>query len=689
MASAGSGYKQSLGADGPPGSYDDIDHADVFLVIGSNMADCHPILFLRLLDRVAAGAKLIVVDPRRTATAEQADLFLQIRPGTDLALLNGLLHLVAADGGLDEAFIAAHTEGWDRCRRCSPTTRPTSSRRSPARRRPTCAEAAALIGGAANFVSCWTMGLNQSTHGTWNTNAICNLHLATGTIGRTGSGPLSLTGQPNAMGGREMGYMGPGLPGQRSALVDDDRRFVEDVWGLAPGTLRAEGGTGTIDLFARMAAGEVKACWIMCTNPIASVGNRSTVIAGLEAAELVITQDAFVETETNAYADIVLPAAMWAEGDGVMVNSERNVTLVPRAVDPPGDARPDWQLIADVACAMGFAADFTYASAEEVFDEIAPLRQPGDRLRPRGVTLRPAARGPGAVAGGAAGAGRNPHPLPSTPPAGCAFPTPSGRAVFHARPHVEPAELPDDDHPFTFNTGRLPHQWHTMTKTGKVARLNRLDDGPFVEVHPADAAPLGITAGDLVEVASRRGRAVLPAVVTDRVQPGNLFAPIHWNDLHGEYACVNAVTNDAVDPISFQPELKVCAVSLTKVAVPAAAHRPAAAALAGGARRRRAGARRRTSAATSAASRRPRCSPAAGACPSCPDGRRSRPPSQRGSTACSPGAFAAPAVAGAPAAGARTRHRPVGVADRQRRAAGDLGRRPPRRRPASPPGCSR
>lgn len=567
MASAGSGYKQSLGADGPPGSYDDIDHADVFLVIGSNMAECHPVLFLRLLDRVAAGATLIVVDPRRSATADRADLFLPIRPGTDIAFLNGLLHLIAADDRLDEAFIAAHTEGWEQMVPLLADYPPDAVAAITGIAEDDLRRAAALIGSAGNLVSCWTMGLNQSTHGTWSTNALCNLHLATGTIGRTGSGPLSLTGQPNAMGGREMGYMGPGLPGQRSALVAEDRRFVEDVWGLEPATIRTEGGTGTIDLFGRMADGAVKACWVIGTNPIASVANRGTVIAGLEAAELVVTQDAFVDTETNAYADVVLPAAMWAEGDGVMVNSERTVTLVPRAVDPPGDALPDWQLIAAVACEMGFADDFTYASAEDVFAELRRFANPATGYDLRGVTYERLRETPVQWPAAPGGPARNPiRYLDAT--RGLRFPTPTGRAAFHPRPHAEAAELPDDAHPFTFNTGRLPHQWHTMTKTGTVARLNRLDDGPFVEIHPGDAAGLGIAAGDLVEVASRRGRAVLPAVVSERVQPGGCFAPIHWNDRHGEYASVNAVTNDAVDPVSLQPELKVCAVALTKVATP-------------------------------------------------------------------------------------------------------------------------
>src|SRR4051812_26612833 len=308
MASAGTGYKQSLGSDGPPGSYTDFDHADLFFVIGANMADCHPILFLRMADRLRAGAKLIVVDPRRTATAEKADLYLQIRPGTDLALLNGLLHLLVESGDIDPEFIAAHTEGWAAMPEFLADYPPARVAAVTGLSETDIRTAATMIAQAGEWMSLWTMGLNQSTHGTWNTNAICNLHLATGAICRPGSGPLSLTGQPNAMGGREMGYMGPGLPGQRSVLSADDRAFVEDVWEVPPGTIRADVGPGTIEMFERIAAGEIKACWIICTNPVATVANRSSVIRGLEAAELVITQDTYAATATNHYADVVLPA---------------------------------------------------------------------------------------------------------------------------------------------------------------------------------------------------------------------------------------------------------------------------------------------------------------------------------------------------------------------------------------------
>ncbi|TXS46541.1 reductase [Streptomyces sp. uw30] len=571
MASAGAGYKLSLGADGPPGSYEDFDHADVFLVIGSNMADCHPILFLRMMERVKAGAKLIVVDPRRTATAAKADLFLQIEPGTDLALLNGLLRLLVENGHTDPGFIAAHTEGWEAMPAFFADYGPGAVAEVTGLAEDDIRAAARLIGEAGEWMSCWTMGLNQSTHGTWNTNALVNLHLATGAICRPGSGPFSLTGQPNAMGGREMGYMGPGLPGQRSVLVEAERDFVEELWEVSPGTLRADGvGKGTVEMFRKMADGEIKACWIICTNPVASVANRRTVIEGLEAAEFVVTQDVFGETETNAYADVVLPGAMWTEGEGVFVNSERNLTLTRPVADPPGEAMADWRIIAAVACAMGYEKGFSYDSAEDVFEEIRRAWNPVTGWDLRGVTYERLRATP--VQWPAAdldGPERNPIRYVEAD-GGLRFPTPSGRAVFHARPHMPATEMPDDDYPFVLNTGRVQHQWHTLTKTGKVAKLNKLNPGPFVEVHPRDARELGIGDGDRVEVASRRGRAVLPAVVTDRVRPGGCFAPFHWNDLFGEYLSVNAVTSDAVDPISFQPEFKVCAVSLTRVAAPAA-----------------------------------------------------------------------------------------------------------------------
>ncbi|MCE7797991.1 bifunctional nitrate reductase/sulfite reductase flavoprotein subunit alpha [Sphingobium sufflavum] len=581
MASAASGYKLSIGADGPPGSYQDFEKADLFFVIGANMADCHPILFLRMMDRVKAGAKLIVVDPRRNATADKADLFLQVRPGTDLALLNGLLHLLVEGGRTDPDFIAAHTEGWEAMPDFLADYPPATVAAITGIAEDDLRAAAAMIGDAQEWISCWTMGLNQSSHGTWNTNAICNLHLATGAICRPGSGPFSLTGQPNAMGGREMGYMGPGLPGQRATTSAEDRAFVEAAWGIAPGTLRTDIVPGTVALFEEMAAGRIKACWIICTNPVASMANRQTVIAGLEAAELVIAQDAFLDTETNRYADIILPGALWAEAEGVMINSERNLTLMQQAVAPPGEAMPDWQIIARVACEMGYADAFSYASAAEVFAEIAGFWNPRTGYDLRGASHERLRDTPLQWPCPPEGAGdRNPIRYRNdgvsqtvrvdddgARPA-IAFPTERGRAFFLPRPHMDPAEMPDGTFPMVLNTGRLQHQWHTLTKTGKVPTLNKLNPGPFVEIHPEDALALGIADRDRVEVRSRRGNAVLPATVTDRVRPGNCFAPFHWNDVFGDHLAINAVTSDAVDPISLQPEFKFSAVALSRVSGP-------------------------------------------------------------------------------------------------------------------------
>lgn len=575
MASASSGYKLSLGADGPPGSYQDFDCSDLFFITGANMADCHPILFLRMMERVKQGAKLIVVDPRRTATADKADLFLQIRPGTDLALLNGLLHLLVEHNAIDQTFIDGNTEGWQQMVTFLADYPPARVAKITGLDEAGIRQAAEWIAEANEWMSCWTMGLNQSIHGTWNTNAICNLHLATGAICRPGSGPFSLTGQPNAMGGREMGYLGPGLPGQRSVLNADDRQFIEDLWRIPRGTLREGPGNGTVGMFEAMAQGDIKACWIICTNPVATVPNRSNVIAGLERAELVISQDAFQDTETNRYADILLPGALWAEAEGVMVSSERNLTLMQQAVAPPGEARPDWQIIADVACAMGYQDSFTYDSVEQVFDELKQAANPqtgysiagADYPRLRQTPMQWPCPDP-------AGSNRNPirylkgEAEQPHQTGQLRFATPNGRAAFFPRPFMPPAELPDDDYPFVLITGRLQHQWHTLTKTGKVPRLNKLNPGPFAEIHPDDAKRLGLQNGDGLTIRSRRGEATLPVQIADRVRPGECFAPFHWNDVFGDNLAINAVTTDAVDPDSLQPEFKHAAVALSPAAQP-------------------------------------------------------------------------------------------------------------------------
>ncbi|MDE3069047.1 MAG: nitrate reductase [Verrucomicrobiota bacterium] len=585
MSSAASGYKLSLGADAPPGSYSDIERADCFFAIGANMAECHPILFFRVLDRRKHGAKLIVADPRRTPTADKADLFLPLKPGTDLALLNGLLHLLVKNGWIDEPFIERHTEGWGELREFLNEYPSARAAEITGLREADICTAAKWIGEAPEIMTFWTMGLNQSTRGTWHTNAICNLHLATGKICRPGSGPFSLTGQPNAMGGREVGYLSHLLPGQRSVTNAEDRAFMEQLWNLPSDSIRAEPGLDAVELFKKLEAGEVKALWIIGTNPIASMPNRSRVIAGLQRAELVIVQDAFHPTETSRFADVLLPGALWAEAEGTMVNSERTITLMQPAVPPPGEAQADWQIISRVAQLLGFGKHFGHSSAGGVFDEIRrtsnsdtgydlrgisyeQLRQqaqqwpcaPGEK---NGTPIRYPAAGRAASPLSAANAENGAHGV--TRPTVIHFPTASGRAQFFARPCLPPAELPDAEFPFVLTTGRVAHQWHTLTKTSKVAALNKLNPGAFVEIHPEDAAALAVENGALVKVCSRRGFAIYPALITPRVQPGNCFAPFHWNDLVGENLAVNAATSEAVDAISSQPELKFAAVALAKV----------------------------------------------------------------------------------------------------------------------------
>lgn len=572
MSSAASGYKLSLGADGPPGSYQDFEQTNCFFVIGANMAECHPILFLRLCAaRRANGAKLIVVDPRTTPTAAKADLHLAIEPGTDLALLNGLLHLLVENGHTDPAFIAQHTEGWADMVEFLKEYTPARVSELTGLAEQDIRTAAQWIGEATEFMSLWTMGLNQSTHGTWNTNAVCNLHLATGKICRPGSGPFSLTGQPNAMGGREVGYLSQGLPGQRVVTKAEDRAFIENLWGVAPGTIRPGPGLDAVHLFKKLQTGEVKAVWIIGTNPVASMPRRAGVIDALKAAELVIVQDVYHPTETTRYADILLPGALWAEAEGVMINSERNVTLMQKAIEPPGEACADWDLIARVAREMGYTEGFNYTSAAEIFDEIRATANPQTGYDLRGMSydlLRQAPMqwpcGPGEKAGRAI---RYLAETKDSVPA-VHFPTESGKGHFFARPHLPPAELPDEEFPFILTTGRCAHQWHTMTKTGKVAALNKLNPGAFLELHPEDAEMLGVREGDGVEVRSRRGKAIYPARVTDKIRPGCCFAPMHWNDLFGEHLAINAATSEAIDPISKQPEFKFCAVHVVKIAVP-------------------------------------------------------------------------------------------------------------------------
>ncbi|MBI4489405.1 MAG: molybdopterin-dependent oxidoreductase, partial [Deltaproteobacteria bacterium] len=466
MASAAVGYKTSLGSDGPPASYADIDVADCFLLIGTNTADCHPVTFKRIKRRKMADpdqVMIIVVDPRRTETADLADLHLPIRPGTDIALLNSMLYVLIREGLIDQDFVSQHTKGFAEIRDIIEKYPPEAAEKICGIPECLIVEAALIFGKAEKALTLWSMGINQSTVGVHKNNAIHNLHLATGKIGKPGCGPFSLTGQPNAMGGREVGGMAHLLPGYREVANALHREEVTRFWRAPPERISPTPGLSALDLFEAVSRGEVKAIWILCTNPAVSAPDTDFIEKAIRQAELVVVQDAYHPTGTTQLAHILLPASQWSEKEGVMTNSERRITYMPQIADPPGEALPDWKILTLFAREMGFEEGFRYESSEEVFAEFVRLTQ-GTLCDYSGVSYK-RLKGDGPIQ----------WPCPAPDHQGTArlysdlcFPTPDGRANFVTVEHHEPFELPDKDYPLLLTTGRVKNQWHTMTRTGKV-----------------------------------------------------------------------------------------------------------------------------------------------------------------------------------------------------------------------------
>ncbi|MBA3299382.1 MAG: molybdopterin-dependent oxidoreductase, partial [Thermoleophilaceae bacterium] len=441
MSSAVAGYKGAFGSDGPPPAYADLALADCFLLLGTNTAACHPIVWSRIRDRLAEGAFAICADPRLTATARECDMHLPVRPGTDLALLNAMLHVIDRDGLLDAEHVRRHTSGIDEALA-------VAREWTPERAEGTCGvpardieDAARRFAGPGRAMALWSMGANQSTVGTLKNRALINLCLATGQIGRPGTGPLSLTGQPNAMGGRETGGLSTLLPGYRAVESAEDREAMERHWGIAKGAISPRPGLPAVELFDALAEGRVKAVWIMATNPLVSLPDSARAREALERAELVVVQDAHHPTETSSLAHAVLPAAAWPEKEGAMTNSERRVGLVRRSLDPPGRALPDWRIAARLAAELGFGEAFAWESEAEVYDEFAACTagQPCDvsgvsheRLRREGSVQWPCPAQP-----------VDEHPGTPRLYPDRRFPTPDGRARFAPTPHADPAEIPD------------------------------------------------------------------------------------------------------------------------------------------------------------------------------------------------------------------------------------------------------
>ncbi|MFP5418930.1 MAG: molybdopterin-dependent oxidoreductase [Gammaproteobacteria bacterium] len=567
MSSAVSGYKATLGADAPPGCYDDIDHAGTLFIAGSNTAYAHPILFRRIeaARRANPAQKLIVVDPRRTDTAGEADLHLAILPGTDVVLYHAMLNVMLWEDLIDRDYIAAHTEGWD-------TLRQTVREYTPEKVATICGVAAADIIQAARWfaagptLSLYCQGLNQSTCGVDKNATLINLHLATGHIGKPGAAPLSLTGQPNAMGGREVGGMAHLLSAHRDMKNPEHRAEVARLWGVD--SVPDRPGKTAVEMFEALRTGEIKALWIACTNPAQSLPNQARVQEALQNAEFVVVQEAFADTETVAFADLLLPAATWGESDGTVTNSERRISRTRAAVSPPGEARPDCRTAVEFAWKLGDALGrdarrlFPYTCPEDVFNEHRESTR-GRDLDISGLSYALLDAGP------------QQWPLPEGASAGVArlytdgaFPTASGRAQFHAAPYRPVAEPIDARYPLHFNTGRLRDQWHGMSRTGLVARLYAHVEAPALSMNSQDMQRRQLRDGDLVRVKSRRGSLVVKVQASEDLRGGQVFMPMHWGGRFMAGLGVNALTLDHFDPVSKQPELKHAAVQVEKVTLP-------------------------------------------------------------------------------------------------------------------------
>ncbi|TPI43210.1 nitrate reductase [Mesorhizobium sp. B3-1-6] len=558
MASSVAGHRRAFGEDIVPGVYEDFERADLIVLTGSNTAWCHPVLYQRMLAaRRERGTRIVVIDPRRTATADECDLHLALDPGTDVLLFNGLLAHLAQAGKTDTGFIRDHTSGFDAAASLAGADAPSIARVAKG-----CGLAVAdvqafydLFAETERTVTVYSQGVNQSAHGTDKVNAIINCHLATGRIGRPGMGPFSVTGQPNAMGGREVG----GLANQLAAHMDfADEANVDRVsrFWKAPSVAR-RGGLKAVDMFQAVADGRIRALWVIGTNPAVSMPDASRVRAALSKCDFVVVSDV-TRTDTTRHADVLLPAAAWGEKDGTVTNSERRLSRQRSFLPPPGEARADWRIICDVAARMGFGDAFAYQAPADIFREHAALsafENSGERLFDLGgmadlsdtdYAAFASRHWPASVRGEQQmrlfGDGR--------------FPTPDGRARFVPVRQEATAFTVDADYPLALNTGRLRDQWHTMTRTGTVPRLMASAPEPAVDIHPADAAAHRLKDGDLAHLSTRFGFVRARVRVSEAQRRGQAFLPMHWSGHFAAKSAAGLLSSPITDPHSGQPELK-------------------------------------------------------------------------------------------------------------------------------------
>ena len=575
MSSAVAGYKLTLGADSPPACYDDVNHAHTLFIVGSNAAWAHPVLFRRIEDAKAAnpGMKVIVADPRRTDTAGLADLYLPLQPGTDVALFHGLLHIMLWEDWLDTAYMAAHTQGFDVLKALVRDYTPDKVADICGLRKEDLFTAAQWFATAPATLSLYCQGLNQSTSGTAKNASLINLHLATGQIGKPGAGPFSLTGQPNAMGGREVGGLANLLSAHRDLANPQHRAEVAALWGVP--SVPEKPGKTAVEMFQAAADGEIKALWIACTNPAQSMPDQNTVRRALQRAELVVVQEAFITPATCDYADLLLPATTWGEKEGTVTNSERCISRVRAAVPAPGQARHDWQIAVDLGQRLEKARGattslFPYTSPESVWNEHRESTR-GRDLDITGLSYAMLEQAP------------QQWPLPEGQTVGRArlfedgqFPTPDGKARFAALPYRPVAEARESRFPFSLTTGRLRDQWHGMSRTGTLGRLFGHVAEPVIQMHAQDMVRRGLPEGSLVQVTSKRGTLVVPVQASDELSLSQAFMAMHWGSeyLSGlgpdgqPLAGVNALTTSAYCPTSKQPEFKHAAVRIEKAQLP-------------------------------------------------------------------------------------------------------------------------
>lgn len=569
MSSAVSGYKATLGADAPPACYEDIALTSCLFIAGSNTAYAHPIIFRRIEDAKAQNPemKIIVVDPRRTDTAQFADLHLAIQPGTDVALFNGMLHVMLWEGLLDMQFVHNHTEGFEALKETVREYTPKMVADICGIREADIIQAAKWFG-TGPTLSMYCMGLNQSIHGTDKNGALINLHLATGQIGKPGAGPFSLTGQPNAMGGREVGGMANLLSAHRDLGNAEHRAEVANLWGVSD--VPSTPGKTAVEMFEAVRNGEIKAIWIACTNPAHSMPDLNNVLEALNKAELVVLQDAFNNTESNAYADVVFPATTWGEKEGTVTNSERRITHITPSVRAPGEARADWAIVTDFAQRLEKKLNvasrkplFDYPTAESVFNE----HRESTRGRDLDIT--------GLSYGILDTQGPQQWPFPEGASAGLqrlytdgAFAKEGGKAHFLNAAYKPTADKTDARHPLHLLTGRLRDQWHGMSRTGTVAQLFNHVEEPVISMNESDMQRRSIKEGDLVKVSNKRGSLVVRAQRSDDVQPSQTFIPMHWGSQFMSGLGVNSLMPPAFDKTSKQPELKHTAIKIEKVDLP-------------------------------------------------------------------------------------------------------------------------